>query len=54
MALTEDENLRLRKGDFNDLMRTEIREFFMMLRNFEERMEEKVNALKQITPHGKD
>ena len=49
-VLTEDENLRLRKNDFDQLKRTDIREFLMQLKIFEERCEERLNKLKE---HGK-
>ena len=43
--LTEDDNLRMRKNDFDKLKGTDICEFLMMLKTFEARLEERKNNL---------
>jgi len=50
--LTEDDNLRMRKNDFDKLKATEIREFLMMLKTFEARLEEKKQNLEK--QHGRN
>ena len=52
-ALTEDENLRIRKGDMNNLRRTDIVEFMTNLSFFEKRMEDKIASLNKTTKNGK-
>ena len=53
-VLTEDENLRIRKGDMNELLRSDIKDFYQHIRLFEDRMEEKIQKLEeQKVKHGK-
>lgn len=47
-VLTEDENLRIRKGDMMELERTEIREFCHHLKLFEDRIEQRVAQLEKL------
>lgn len=54
-VITEDENLKVRKHDIDALWRTEVREFYTHLKQFEERIDqrvEKVNSLTQRAPNG--
>lgn len=47
-VLTEDDNLRIRKTDINELRRTDVVQFMMNVRYFEERMDERIAKLNDI------
>lgn len=46
-VLTEDEHLRVRRGDMTEFERTDIVEFMRNLKLFEQRMEKMTEQLKQ-------
>lgn len=50
-VLTEDENLRIRKGDMVDLMRANVLDVMQHIILFEERIEEKLQRLKEQQAH---
>ncbi len=52
-VLTEDENLRIRKGDMMNLAKTDVVEFMGSLSLFEKRMEDKIASLNKTSKHGK-
>lgn len=47
-ALTEDENLRIRKTEINELKKTDIVEFMGNVRYFEERMDERLKSFNDL------
>lgn len=47
-VLTEDENLRIRKTEINELKKTDVVEFMMNVRYFEDRMDERIKKLNEI------
>lgn len=46
--MTEDDNLRVRYSDVEELERTEIRRFFILLRTFEQRLEERQKKINEL------
>jgi hypothetical protein len=46
--MTEDDNLRVRHGDVEELERTEVRRFFILLKTFEQRLEQRQKKLQEL------
>lgn len=52
-VLTEDENMRIRKHDMNELGRCDVVEFFTNVKYFEDRVEKKMENLNKLRNNGK-
>ena len=55
-VMTEDDNMRVRKDDYDKLLRTDICEFFTILKTMEDRIEKRIekNNAEKLKQDGKN